>query len=43
MHKGRWLKPKVTKMPHWHEEAVQESQVLAELVLVRRKEIDPVI
>jgi hypothetical protein len=28
---------------HWHGEAFQASQVLAEQILIRRKEVEPVI
>ena len=33
MGKGHWLKMYDTEMPHYHGEAFQESQVLAEQVL----------
>ena len=40
---GHWLKAKATETSHWCGDVFQESQVLAELVLIRRKEVEPVI
>ena len=43
MGKGHWMRAQGTEMLHQHEKAFQESQVLAEQVQIRGKEVDPVI
>ena len=40
MGKGNWLKVKLLKR---HGETFWKSQVLADLILIRRKEVEPVI